>query len=58
MLISPYFIHLVLKLLYGGKKSFFSYGCVLSVNISELKLGVYHTWTLDVDLSLHFHGDI
>ena len=65
LVISPLLIHSFLSSVYGGKKRvlfffFFPYcfPTVLSVNISELKLCLFHTWAFDVgDYSLQFHGN-
>ena len=40
------------------KNVFFFFPTILSVNISELKLSLFHTWAFDVgDYSLQFHGN-
>lgn len=63
LVISPLLIYSFLSSVYGEKKEswfFFPYcfPTVLSVNISELKLCLFHTWAFDVgDYSLQFHGN-
>lgn len=60
LVISPFLIQLFLKSLSGKRKWYIYFFIVMSyLNISKLKLSIYHTWTLDVgNCSLHFHGDI
>lgn len=58
LVISPLLIHSFLSSVYGKKERFFFFPTILSVNISELKLSLFHTWAFDVgDYSLQFHGN-